>query len=272
MTQLLTSFVRIARAGQTVDGREVSAAHIKQMAANYDPEIYGARVNKEHFRAWIRDEEVPTLGDVVALKAEKDSTDTLCLCAQISPTSHLVKLNENRQKVYTSVEYDVDKVDGKPGAYLFGLAVTDSPASTGTTMLKFSIQHKDTAPPELTNLDHYFSEAIETTFATEQQKDTVLDKVKALFARNTADTDAKVADLSAAVELMAAEIVELGSKSPASAALSTSDAETITALRTDYSALKEEFTALVTALETTPGSGYTKRPASSGTEIIQANC
>ena len=58
--------------------------------------------------------------------------------AQIDPTDVLVEtVNKARQKIYTSIEIDPDFA--KTGeAYLIGLGVTDSPASLGTEMLKFS--------------------------------------------------------------------------------------------------------------------------------------
>ena len=48
---MTTKTFRVARAGQTTDGREITRDHITQMAAGYNPEVYGARVNLEHYRA-----------------------------------------------------------------------------------------------------------------------------------------------------------------------------------------------------------------------------
>ncbi|EDU0237044.1 GPO family capsid scaffolding protein, partial [Salmonella enterica subsp. enterica serovar Lattenkamp] len=39
---------RVAVSGSTIDGREISGEHLKAAAKNYDPTVYGARVNVEH--------------------------------------------------------------------------------------------------------------------------------------------------------------------------------------------------------------------------------
>ena len=44
---------RVAKAGQTTDGRAIPVEHINQMAANYNPATYNARVNLEHFKSMM---------------------------------------------------------------------------------------------------------------------------------------------------------------------------------------------------------------------------
>ena len=46
-----SKFFRIATEGATTDGRVISRAWIEQMARNYDPKKYGARINLEHLKA-----------------------------------------------------------------------------------------------------------------------------------------------------------------------------------------------------------------------------
>nr|WP_262983677.1 GPO family capsid scaffolding protein [Halomonas elongata] len=41
---------RVATEGATTDGREIKREWIEQMAANYDPAKYGARIWMEHMR------------------------------------------------------------------------------------------------------------------------------------------------------------------------------------------------------------------------------
>lgn len=57
----------IGVSGDTVDGRAISAQELKDMAEQYDPAVYGARINLEHFRflfpSW------GGYGDVLALKS-----------------------------------------------------------------------------------------------------------------------------------------------------------------------------------------------------------
>ena len=253
--QLTTSFVRIAREGPTIDGREIPAEHIEQMAKNYDPEVYSARINKEHFRSRLWEDELPILGDVVALSTDKDKDGKICLTAQLAPTSHLLALNEKRQKVFTSIEYDVDAVDGKEGAYLFGLAVTDSPASTGTEMLKFSIEHKDSAPKGF-ELDHTFSAYTETALNVETPKDT-----------NKGDDNAGALDKKQFSALQK-EVKELRESAATGEQLSDLQNK-MEKLSSDYDSLKSDYDTLKEQLETTTSSNYRRRkPADGGAEVV----
>jgi len=63
--------------------------------------------------------------------------DKLRLFAKITPNQYLMDANKDGQKLFTSIEPNPD-YKGEGRCYLEGLAVTDSPASTGTTQLKFS--------------------------------------------------------------------------------------------------------------------------------------
>ena len=45
-----SKWVRIFCEGATTDGRTIERAWIEQMAASYDPNTYGARLNCEHIR------------------------------------------------------------------------------------------------------------------------------------------------------------------------------------------------------------------------------
>lgn len=129
-TQLKTDFVCIATAGATVDGREISAQDLFDMAETYNPETYTAMIWWEHLRFF------GNLGQVLSLKAEEVDGKTK-LYAELRPTAELVEFNQAGQKVFTSIE--IMPNFAKTGkSYLGGLAVTDSPASIGTTQLNFS--------------------------------------------------------------------------------------------------------------------------------------
>lgn len=125
----------IGKSGATVDGRTIESADLIAAAAAYDPELYGARINLEHYRPYSPKNDYSGLGDVLELKAE--TTDGVTrLYARIDPTEKMLGYIKDREKVYTSME--IMKPFGDTGkAYLVGLAMTDSPASMGTTMLKF---------------------------------------------------------------------------------------------------------------------------------------
>ena len=57
----------VATEGATADGRTIERRWIEEMAANYDPSVYGARVNLEHFKGILPDGGFKRLGDVLAL-------------------------------------------------------------------------------------------------------------------------------------------------------------------------------------------------------------
>ncbi len=133
---------RIALEGATTDGRTISRQWIEQMAANYDPAKYGARIWLEHIRGLLPDGPFSALGDVLKLSTKEGqgaNAGKLELHADLKPLDNLVAMNKAGQKIYTSIEVDPDFA-GTGQAYLMGLGVTDSPASLGTEALKFSIQ------------------------------------------------------------------------------------------------------------------------------------
>lgn len=136
-----TKKVRVAVEGATTDGRNVERLHIEQAAKNYSPEKYGARVNLEHFKSVLPDSAFRCYGDVTAAYSEEIADGPLkgklALYVEIDPTPDLIALNQSRQKVYTSAEFHPSFSDTGE-AYLMGIALTDSPASLGTEMLKFS--------------------------------------------------------------------------------------------------------------------------------------
>lgn len=129
-TQLKTDWICIATAGATVDGRAISEQELLDMAESYDPEKYTALIWWEHYRFFNN------LGQVLSLKSERVN-GTLKLFAELRPTAELIELNQAGQKIFTSIEMKPNFANsGK--TYLSGLAVTDSPASLGTSQLNFS--------------------------------------------------------------------------------------------------------------------------------------
>ncbi|MDG6896602.1 hypothetical protein A6A19_00975 [Actinobacillus delphinicola] len=129
----------VAQEGVTADGRIIKRSWLAQCAENYDPKVYGARINLEHIHfKWLMPDEPHSncFGDVLGLKTQENN-GKLQLLALIDPTPELIELNKRRQKIYTSVEIDPEFADTRE-AYLVGLAVTDTPASLGTDMLKFN--------------------------------------------------------------------------------------------------------------------------------------
>ena len=134
MTYKKTDWRVIGVSGETADGRTISSKELQEMAEQYDPEIYGARINLEHMNFLFPNYSPGGYGDVIELKAEpwaKDETKT-ALLAKLNITDTLQKLWDSGQKIYTSMEITPRFADTKK-AYLTGLAITDTPASLGTT-------------------------------------------------------------------------------------------------------------------------------------------
>lgn len=130
-------FFRVATEGKTVDGREIKREWIEQIANTYSRAKYGARVWVEHQRSVWHDSPFSAQGDVLEVEAREVEDGLLALFASIKPLESLVAMNRQGKKIYSSIEVEPN-FQGKGEAYLMGLAVTDSPASTGCEALSFS--------------------------------------------------------------------------------------------------------------------------------------
>lgn len=266
-----SKWFRVAKEGATTDGRKISADWIHQMAANYDPKKYGARVNLEHLKGILPDGPFKSYGDVVAVKAEEVDGE-LYLMAEIDATDDLVEMNKNRQKVYTSMEVDLDFA-GTGEAYLVGLAVTDSPASLGTEMLQFSataaanpLADRKQKPANIFTA----AQLAELEFVADKQDDqgpSLLEKVKGLFSSHKSDLDKHLAgfraDLEQTMELFANKIKDLEAKSAG-----TTDAD-YTQLQADHQQLQQDFNDLKERLEKEPANpGFRRKPSTGGSETL----
>lgn len=144
----------IATEGPTVDGRKITRDWIEQMAASYDPKEYTALIWPEHRRFYGYGE---NWGNVVELKAEEED-GKLRLFAKLEPNEFMLEANRKKQKLFTSIEPNPD-YKGEGRCYLMGLAATDSPASTGTSLLQFSRTSGETTELECSALEEVdFSE------------------------------------------------------------------------------------------------------------------
>lgn len=161
----MNKFFIVGVEGATIDGRIIKKNWLEQAAKNYDPEVYTARIWLEHFRGILPDGIFRACGDVLSLKTEKIKNGLLtgktALLASLKPTPELIAINESDQKVFTSMEINEEFADTGE-AYLVGLAVTDSPASLGTSRLAFSNNRE---PDEKT----YISQFISTELAFDEE-------------------------------------------------------------------------------------------------------
>lgn len=130
---LRTGFVCIATEGKAVDGRDITRDWLTDMAETYDPTYYTAVIWPEHDR-WS------SYGTVQALKTE-EVDGKLKLFAVLCPNRDLVYWNQSGQYQFCSIE-PFEQFADLGRTYLIGLGVTDQPASTGTTHLKFSNSNK----------------------------------------------------------------------------------------------------------------------------------
>lgn len=153
-SKLKTDFICIATSGYTVDGRQITAQELHEMAETYDPEHYTANLWPEH-RRWFN------MGQVIELKVEENEKGETQLFAVIAPNQELIEYNRAGQYLFTSIEITPNfRNSGK--AYLSGLGVTDSPASVGTTELKFfNTEQKGSIYGELVKVDLSVKEEVE---------------------------------------------------------------------------------------------------------------
>ena len=127
---------RVAREGQTVDGRELNRQEIQDMADTYNPQHYAGRINIEHFAGWSPEPPFNAHGDIIKVEAVEED-GKLCLYNTISALPNFVAMNKNGQKIYPSIEF-YRNFAGTNKAYQVGLGMTDQPASLGTQAVKFS--------------------------------------------------------------------------------------------------------------------------------------
>lgn len=235
-----TKYFQVAKSGKTVDGREITRDQINQIASTYDPKRYGARIWMEHLRSFLPDSPFKAYGDVLAVKADDTEDGERALFAQVDASADLVKLNADGQKVYWSIELDPN-FQGKGQAYMVGLAVTDSPASTGTEMLKFNLASDAVKVPAKAHLFSVHVEGTKLVEATSGDENKFADKIKSLFT-STRGNDARFSQVETAIEEVAGELVKLSNQVANLAAAGTgAGAADLTQVTTDLAALTERF-------------------------------
>ena len=279
---MTTKTFRVARAGQTTDGREITRDHITQMAAGYSPEVYGARVNLEHYRGFMPNSDFRCYGDVVSLSTEEVG-DHLYLLAEVEPTPELIALAKSKQKVYFSIEFYPEFADTKE-AYMVGLACTDSPASLGTSYMKFCQQNPDDSPlsARKQNPDTFISTA-ESVWEYKEEPKSVFATVKDMFtapASGKTDAEAQTAVTAQALSNLP-ETIE-GFKKVLQIMASSIDTtntsignltSTIDSFSEKQSEVESSLKTVQDNLDNTPEDNYTQRPTATGSsDYVKSDC
>ena len=271
-----SKFFRVATAGATTDGRVIEAADLQQMARTYDPKKYGARIFIEHIRGLNPEWGFRAMGDVVAARngeIELDGKKLVTLEVQIEPTAEFIGYTKKGQKIYSSIEI-APNFAGTNEAYLFGLGVTDSPASLGTEILQFAAQNPAASP--FTNRkgapENLFSEAIEVAIEFEEVEEdgpSLLDKVKELFKSKRDNDTARFADVHAAVE----QVAGVAGDAQAAADQATGD---LAALRQEFGAYRtatdQQLQEFGTRLDNTPEPAPRRSPATNTPADVLTDC
>ena len=272
----VSKFFRVAVEGATSDGRVIDRAMLEQIAASYDPNVYGARVNIEHMRGYSPNSDFRAYGDVTAVKTgevEIGGVKKLALFAQISPTDELIDLNKKRQKIYSSMEVRPRFADSEK-AYLVGLAVTDNPASLGTEMLEFAAKNPNSNPfaARKEKPDDLFTAAEEITLEIEDAPDEgALAKFRAAVAGALAKFGAKTATDDARFAAIAEGFEQIGD---AFAAHVTATEQKLSARDKtigDLQATVADLKAKYSVLDTTP-TGTTRPLATGGNGTTKTDC
>ena len=274
-----SKFFRVATEGATTDGREIQRSWIEQMAKNFNREKYGARVWLEHMRGMLPESSFAALGDVLAVEARTVEEGKLALFAQIEALPALVAMNKAKQKIYTSIE--VDPNFAKSGeAYLTGLAVTDSPASLGTEVLKFAAGNPDASPfkGKKHSEGALFSAAVETELGLEGDAESIASTLITKFSdmlKNLSGITAPKPTPETSDAFATKTLEVLGA---ADAAIQQQAKELATEkaarekLAGEFNTLQANFNELSKKLSQQDGS-TTQRPEATGSEgVVQADC
>jgi hypothetical protein len=281
-----TKWFRVATEGATTDGRAILRSWIEQMAKNFSPAKYGARVWIEHMRGLLPDSAFAAQGDVLAVKAEAVEDGKLALFAQIKPLESLMAMNKAGQKLYTSIEVDPNFADTGE-AYLIGLAVTDSPASLGTELLVFASQNPGVNPlaGRKTNPNTLFTAGLEFQLELETQAPAVTTEPGALTTALTKFTGLMEKLLGTPPEKPAAPVQQQSQASlqdvqevlaenavvlQAFAKHRDTDAKALTELQGKFNTLQQAHNDLVTKLSN-QSTDPARPPATGGDGYVQSD-
>ncbi|MDP3635771.1 MAG: GPO family capsid scaffolding protein [Azonexus sp.] len=261
----------IATSGPTVDGRTITPEWISQMAASYDPKVYTAVANLEHYLSSVPDSVFGAYGKVVSLSTQEATImgeKKLQLLAVVDANAELVAMQQKGKKAFSSMEV-LNNFIGKGVAYLSGLAFTDTPASIGTEAMKFSLGG---APGER----FAFAGEVALEFETEADKptagETLFNKVKDLLGLGKKEADERFADQSNAIEIIANSQKEALDKFTHIVKTMQEQGLSIKLYAEAANASRKEFTDLVEKLGMTGDGTKQRPPAAGGDGKIATDC
>lgn len=260
---------RVATEGVTVDGRSLSRQQIQDMASDYNKEVYAAGINIEHLRSAYPNSLFRNYGTVDKLSTEEITTGPmagkLALNAEIEVEDSMVSLFNSSQKCYPSIEYHPNFA-GSGKTYCLGLGFTDTPASLGTQIVKFSAAH--------TENQFAVGEQVSIEFATQEQQNNddkpgLLARIGDMFSNSKKHGDERLSGIEQAIELMAGKLVEVTEKlsaqpQPEKLNEQSTNSET-EALRAEIAQLKEKLSSL-------DGSNTHRFTATGGVAEIKTDC
>nr|WP_304186570.1 GPO family capsid scaffolding protein [Hafnia alvei] len=266
---------RVAVSGATVDGREIRPDHLRDAAASYSQDVYGARVNIEHYLSPYPASDFGAMGDVTALSAEDITEGPLsgrtALYAEIEPSAQMKALTDAGKKVFSSIELHPQfALNGK--AYVVGLAMTDTPASLGTERLKFAAQQRQQVQAfnKQQGESAMFSDAIEAEVIelAEQRSEEGkqwFSRVMGILTKNHKTESEQFSQVRQVVESVTTSQAELIDQVVELTSQRTEDAQTIQKLSSDLESLKG-------TLALQDANTFNRQPAQGGNSgVEQAN-
>ncbi|MDE1490531.1 GPO family capsid scaffolding protein [Xenorhabdus bovienii] len=243
--------------GMTLNGFAVSREQIQQMADNYNPRLYAARLNLEHVKSLYPDSLFRHYALVQSARAYeiKDGPlqGRLALEATVDldeeKDANVFKLNQSGQKVFSSIEF-YSRFPQTQSAYLTGIALTDTPAAVGTELIKLSVQERGLPASD----DRFLSASLETMVellaGTEQHPaddkslgEKFVLSVKKALGLHREHSNAEISILREMVQLTAekcGEALNQGQKLSALEKQCASQSEQLTQLATELSTLKSQ--------------------------------
>ncbi|WP_170065216.1 GPO family capsid scaffolding protein [Methylovulum psychrotolerans] len=150
---LKTKPFRVARSGNTIDGRKITLEMLTQAVETYNRDSYTALIWPDHLRGY-------NLGVVDSISLQKNTEGGVDLYAVFEPNDFYRYNNDSGQRLFTSIEV-MPNFAGTGKWYFTGLAATDNPASLGTEEVRFS---------KLPDDKNFYSTFIESNVVVEDDK------------------------------------------------------------------------------------------------------